>query len=45
VAPARALRARTKEETGEVYAADDVHAWLTRLASGREGSRPKPWGG
>jgi len=34
---------RAIEETGEVYAADDVHAWLTRLASGRAGARPKPW--
>jgi predicted transcriptional regulator len=34
---------RAIEETGEVYAAEDVHAWLTRLASGRKTARPKPW--
>jgi hypothetical protein len=31
------------EETGEVYAARDVHAWLGRLATGRKVGRPKPW--
>jgi len=30
------------EATGEVYAAEDVHRWLTRLASGRKARRPKP---
>ena len=34
---------RAIEETGEVYAAEDVHAWISRLARGREGARPKPW--
>jgi predicted transcriptional regulator len=34
---------RAIEETGEVYAARDVHAWLLRLASGRKASRPKRW--
>jgi len=29
--------------TGEVYRAEDVHAWLERLAKGRKTSRPKPW--
>ena len=28
---------------GEVYAADDVHPWLERLASGKRVARPKPW--
>jgi len=31
------------ERTGEVYRAEDVHAWLGRLAKGRKTSRPKPW--
>lgn len=31
------------ERTGEVYKADDVHAWLQRVAKGRKGTRPKPW--
>jgi predicted transcriptional regulator len=34
---------RAIEEGGEVYAAEDVHAWLDRLASGRRVARPKPW--
>jgi predicted transcriptional regulator len=34
---------RAIEETGEVYAARDVHAWLLRLASGRKARRPRPW--
>jgi predicted transcriptional regulator len=29
--------------TGEVYRADDVHAWLTRLAQATATDRPKPW--
>jgi predicted transcriptional regulator len=33
---------RAIEETGEVYAARDVHAWLGRLARGKMGARPKP---
>ncbi len=31
------------ERTGEVYRAEDVHAWIDRLAKGRKTSRPKPW--
>ncbi len=32
------------ERTGEVYRADDVHDWVTRLARGGQASaRPKPW--
>lgn len=31
------------ERTGEVYRAEDVHAWLERLARGEKPSRPKPW--
>lgn len=31
------------ERTGEVYRAEDVHAWLERLAKGQKTSRPKPW--
>ena len=31
------------DRTGEVYGADDVHAWLTRLAHGTATGRPKPW--
>lgn len=31
------------ERTGEVYKADDVHAWLRRVAKGRKATRPKPW--
>lgn len=31
------------ESTGEVYRAEDVHAWLERLAKGEKPSRPKPW--
>jgi len=34
---------REIEESGEVYAAGDVHAWLQRLAGGRKASLPKPW--
>ena len=30
------------ERTGEVYRAEDVHAWLERLAKGQKTSRPKP---
>lgn len=29
--------------TGEVYRADDVHAWMTRLAKGAAAPRPKAW--
>ena len=31
------------ERTGEVYKAEDVHAWLQRLASTGRVARPKPW--
>ena len=31
------------ERTGEVYRAEDVHAWLQRVAKGETESRPKPW--
>jgi predicted transcriptional regulator len=34
------------ERTGEVYRADDVHAWVERLAQGTgtgTAQRPKPW--
>jgi predicted transcriptional regulator len=34
---------REIERTGEVYAAEDVHAWLERLAQGKKARRPKPW--
>lgn len=34
---------RAIEAGGEVYAADDVHAWLERLAQGKRPARPKPW--
>jgi predicted transcriptional regulator len=31
------------ERTGEVYRAEDVHAWLERLAKGESARRPGPW--
>jgi len=31
------------ERTGEVYRAEDVHAWMQRLAQGKPVKRPKPW--
>jgi predicted transcriptional regulator len=31
------------DKTGEVYRADDVHAWMKRLATGESAPRPKPW--
>jgi predicted transcriptional regulator len=31
------------EKTGEVYRAEDVHAWMSRLALGESVARPKPW--
>jgi predicted transcriptional regulator len=34
---------RAIEETGQAYAAADVHAWMKRLAEGRKAPRPKPW--
>jgi predicted transcriptional regulator len=36
---------RAIEETGTVYAASDVHAWIRRLARGKRAARPKPWRG
>jgi len=30
------------ERTGEVYRADDVHAWVERLARSQDAARPKP---
>jgi predicted transcriptional regulator len=34
---------RAIEEGDEVYAAADVHAWLSRLARGERAARPGPW--
>ena len=31
------------DKTGEVYRAEDVHAWIDRMARGEKASRPKPW--
>lgn len=31
------------ERTGEVYRAEDVHAWMSRLAQGQSATRPKSW--
>jgi predicted transcriptional regulator len=31
------------ERTGEVFRAEDVHAWLERLARGQKTPRPKAW--
>ncbi len=31
------------EEGAAVYRAEDVHAWLDRLAHNRKAARPKPW--
>ena len=31
------------ERTGEVYRAEDVHAWLSRLARDPVAGRPAPW--
>jgi predicted transcriptional regulator len=31
------------DRTGEVYRAEDVHAWAERLAQGVANPRPKPW--
>lgn len=31
------------EKTGEVYRAEDVHAWMRRLAMGESTPRPRPW--
>ena len=31
------------ERTGELYRAEEVHAWARRLAEGVASPRPKPW--
>ena len=31
------------EKSGEVYRADDVQAWMKRLAAGESADRPRPW--
>ena len=31
------------EKSGEVYRAEDVHAWMSKLAAGDKVTRPKPW--
>ncbi len=31
------------EKSGEVYRAEDVHAWMGRLAADASAPRPKPW--
>ena len=31
------------EAGGEVYRAEDVHAWMERLAKGEKAPRPAPW--
>jgi hypothetical protein len=31
------------EKSGEVFRAEDVHAWMKRLATGGSTERPKPW--
>ena len=31
------------ERLGEVYPAEDVHAWLARLTHGESIARPQPW--
>lgn len=31
------------DRTGEMYRAEDVHAWMERLAQGVATPRPKPW--
>jgi predicted transcriptional regulator len=36
---------RAIDAGAEVYAADDVHAWLERVAEGHKPKRPKPWRG
>lgn len=36
---------RAIDAGGEVYRAEDVHAWLERLARGKKAPRPKPWRG
>ncbi len=34
---------RDIDKTGEVYRADDVHAWMKRLAAGESPPKPSPW--
>lgn len=34
---------RDIDEGAAVYRAEDVHAWLERLATGEKPARPKPW--
>ena len=34
---------RDIDEGAPVYLAEDVHAWMARLASGAKPARPKPW--
>ncbi len=36
---------RDIENGGEVYAAEDVHAWIERLARNGKAARPKAWRG
>ena len=31
------------DRTGEVYRAEDVHAWAERLSAGTATAKPKPW--
>jgi len=31
------------EKSGEVFRAEDVHAWMSRLAAGGSAARPRPW--
>jgi predicted transcriptional regulator len=31
------------DKTGEVYRAEDVHAWMSRLALDETAARPKQW--
>jgi predicted transcriptional regulator len=31
------------DESGEAYRAEDVHAWMQRLAVDGNAQRPKPW--
>jgi predicted transcriptional regulator len=31
------------ERTGEIYRAEDVQAWMERLAKGEAAAKPKPW--
>ena len=41
-----ALAADAAVEAGAaVYRAEDVHAWLERLAKGGKPARPRPWRG